>query len=42
MDAVDAFIRLHDDGYVSLVKYDVGPNPVSYADMGRDLGRRRT
>ena len=38
VDAVDAFIRIHDDGYVSLVKYDAGPNPVSYVDMGRDNG----
>jgi serine/threonine protein kinase len=38
VDAVDAFIRLHDDGYVSLVKYDAGPNPVSYVDMHRDNG----
>jgi serine/threonine protein kinase len=38
VDAEDAFIRLHDDGYVSLVKYDAGPNPVSYVDMGRDNG----
>jgi hypothetical protein len=38
VDAVDAFIRLHDDGYVSLVKYDAGPNPVSYVDMQRDNG----
>jgi serine/threonine protein kinase len=38
VDAVDAFIRLHDDGYVSLVKYDAGPNPISYVDMQRDNG----
>jgi len=38
VDAVDAFIRLHDDGYVSLVRYDAGPNPVSYVDMRRDNG----
>lgn len=36
VDAVDAIIRLHDDGYVSLVRYDAGPNPVSYVDMRRD------
>jgi serine/threonine protein kinase len=38
VDAVDALIRLHDDGHVSLVKYDAGPNPVSYVDMRRDNG----
>jgi len=38
VDAVDAFIWLHDDGYVSLVRYDAGPNPVSYVDMRRDNG----
>jgi len=38
VDAVDAFVRLHDDGYVSLVKYDAGPSPVSYVDMQRDNG----
>jgi eukaryotic-like serine/threonine-protein kinase len=38
VDAVDAFIRLHDDGYVSLVKYDAGPNPVSFVDMQRNNG----
>lgn len=38
VDAVDAFLRLHDDGYVSLVKYDAGPSPVSYIDMQRDNG----
>src|SRR6266545_1848984 len=38
VDAVDAFIRLHDDDYVSLVRYDAGPNPVSYVDMQRDNG----
>jgi hypothetical protein len=36
VDVVDALIRLHDDGYVSLVRYDAGPKPVSYADMQRD------
>jgi serine/threonine protein kinase len=36
VDAEDALIRLHDDGYVSLVKYDAGPNPLSYVDMHRD------
>ncbi|HEY6341068.1 MAG TPA: hypothetical protein VIY49_06215 [Bryobacteraceae bacterium] len=39
VDAVDAVIRFHDDGYVSLVKYDAGPNPISYVDMGRDTRR---
>jgi serine/threonine protein kinase len=38
VDAVDAFIRLHDDGYVSLVKYDARPNPISYGDMELDNG----
>jgi serine/threonine protein kinase len=37
VDAVDAFIRLHDEGYISLVKYDAGPNPLSFVDMQRDI-----
>ena len=38
VDAVDALIRLHDEGYLSLAKYDAGPNPVSYVDMQRNNG----
>jgi serine/threonine protein kinase len=36
VDTVDAIVRLHDDGFVSLVKYDFGPDPVSYIDTRRD------
>lgn len=39
VDAVDALIRLHDDGYISLIKYDAGPTPQSFESMNRDRDR---